>query len=163
MRYLIVLPFVFFLVLTGCQKTDQELLTGMWKINEIKANGEMMFSTDKSEQGKIIDRVIVAQMAQLPPEAQGQEAMMRKLFSQQMAISAKTTLEFKEDNSFVSIRYEGSREVKTNGRITLDEEKKEISMKSETDEQFTYQITDDLLKLTGDSDGEKIELSFKRK
>ncbi|MDH4474807.1 MAG: copper resistance protein NlpE N-terminal domain-containing protein [Fluviicola sp.] len=162
MRFLIILPFIFF-AFTACQKTDQELLTGMWKINEIKANGEMMFSTDKAEQGKIIDRVIVAQMEQLPPEAQNQEAMMRKLFSQQMTTSAKTTLEFKEDNTFVSIRYEGSREVKTNGRITLDEEKKEITMKSDSDEHFTYQLTDDLLKLSGDSDGEKIELSFKRK
>ena len=162
MRYLILLP-IFLLALAGCQKTDRELLAGKWTINEIKAHGETMFSTDKTEQGKIIDRVIATQMVQLPPEAQDQEAMMRKLFSQQMATSAKTTLEFKEDDTFVSIRYEGNREVKTTGRITLDEAQKEINMKSDSDEHFTYTLKDDLLKLSGDSDGENIELSFKRK
>ncbi|ASS47863.1 MAG: hypothetical protein A3D31_18445 [Candidatus Fluviicola riflensis] len=162
MRYLILLPFMF-LVFTACQKTDREKLNGMWLISEIRVNGEQMFSTEKAEQQKIIDRVINEQMAQLPPEAQGQEAMMRNLFSRQMAISAKTTLEFKEDGTFVSIRYNGSSQVETTGQITLDEAKKEIKMKSDSDEQFTYELKEELLKLSNYSDGEKIELSFRRK
>src|SRR3990167_7424487 len=183
MRYLILLPFMF-LVFTACQKTDREKLNGMWLISEIRVNGEQMFSTEKAEQQKIIDRVINEQMAQLPPEAQGQEAMMRNLFSRQMAISAKTTLEFKEDGTFVSIRYNGSKstiffefkrgtfvsiryngssQVETTGQITLDEAKKEIKMKSDSDEQFTYELKEELLKLSNYSDGEKIELSFRRK
>lgn len=162
MRYLILLPFIF-LGLTACQKTDREQLNGTWLISEIRANGELMFTTDKAGQQKIIDRVISQQMAQLPPEAQGQEEMMRKLFTTQMAVSSKTTLEFKEDNSFVSIRYEGNSQVETTGKITLDEEKKEIRMKGDSDEEFTYQLKDNLLKLSADSDGEKIELSFRRK
>ncbi len=152
-----------FLVFTACQKTDREKLNGMWLISEIRVNGEQMFSTEKAEQQKIIDRVINEQMAQLPPEAQGQEAMMRNLFSRQMAISAKTTLEFKEDGTFVSIRYNGSSQVETTGQITLDEAKKEIKMKSDSDEQFTYELKEELLKLSNYSDGEKIELSFRRK
>ena len=162
MRYLIILPFIF-LVLTACEKTDREKLNGTWLISEIKANGEYMFSTDKNVQQKIIDRVITEQMAQLPPEAQNQETMMRKLFSKQMATSAKTTLRFKRDDTFVSIRYEGNSEVKTTGKITIDEPKKEIRMKSDINEQFTYELKDDLLKLSGGSEGTKIELSFKRK
>src|SRR3989338_1641557 len=162
MRYLILLPFMF-LVFTACQKTDLEKLNGMWLISEIRVNGEQMFSTEKAEQQKIIDRVINEQIAQLPPEAQGQEAMMRKLLSRQMAISAKTTLEFKEDGTFVSIRYNGSSQVETPGQITLDEAKKEIKMKSDSDEQFTYELKEELLKLSNYSDGEKIELSFRRK
>src|SRR3989338_11588305 len=159
MRYLILLPFMF-LVFTACQKTDREKLNGMWLISEIRVNGEQMFSTEKAEQQKIIDRVINEQMAQLPPEAQGQEAMMRNLFSRQMAISAKTTLEFKEDGTFVSIRYNGSSQAETTGQITLDEAKKEIKMKRDTDEQFTYELKEELLKISNYSDGAKIELSF---
>src|SRR3989338_7743552 len=162
MRYLILLPFMF-LVFTACQKTDRDKLNGMWLFSEISVNGEQMFSTEKAEQQKIIDRVINEQMAQLPPEARGQEAMMRNLFSRQMAISSKTTLEFKEDGTFVSIRYNGSSQVETTGQITLDEAKKEIKMKSDSDEQFTYELKEELLKLSNYSDGEKIELSFRRK
>ncbi|HLP55439.1 MAG TPA: copper resistance protein NlpE N-terminal domain-containing protein [Fluviicola sp.] len=162
MRYLILLPFLL-LLFTACQKTDREQLNGTWLISEIKVNGQQMFTTDKAGQQKIIDRVIQQQMAQLPPEAQEQEAMMRKLFDSKMATSAKTTLEFKEDNTFISIRYEGTSQVETTGKITLDEEKKEIRMKGDSDEQFTYELKDDLLKLSDDIDGEKIELTFKRK
>ncbi len=152
-----------FLVLTACQKTDREQLNGTWLISEINVNGEQMFSTDKTAQQKIIDRVIAEQMAQLPPEAQDQEVMMRKLFGRQMATSAKTTLEFKEDETFVSIRYDGSSQVETTGRITLDETKKEIRMKGDADEQFTYELKDELLKLSDESGSDKIELSFRRK
>lgn len=162
MRYLIILPFLF-LMLTACEKTDREKLKGTWLISEIKADGEYMFSTDKAEQQKIIDRVIAEQMAQLPPEARDQESMMRRLFSRQMTTSAKTTLEFKKNDTFASIRYEGNSKVETNGKITVDEVKKEIRMKSDINEHFTYELKDDLLKLSGGSDGEKIELSFKRK
>lgn len=162
MRYLIILPFILF-VLAACQKTDREKLKGTWLISEIKVDEEYMFSTDKDQQQKIIDRVIAEQMVQLPPEAQNQEAMMRKLFSRQMTTSAKTTLQFKKNDTFVSIRYEGNNKVKTTGKITIDEAKKEIRMKSDINEYFTYELKDDLLKLSGGSEGEKIELSFQRK
>jgi len=162
MRYLLIVPLAL-LFLAGCSKSDRELMNGTWTVQEIKANGETMFSNDKAEQSKVIDRFVEKQMAQLPPEAQAQAAMMKEMFAKQMASVGKTTIEIKADGSFISTRFTEDKPIETNGKVTINEEKKEVSMKSETDEKFKYEMKDDVMKLTSIEGDEKLELTFKRK
>lgn len=149
--------------LAGCSKSDRELMNGKWSVQEVKANGETMFTTDKATQAKVVDRFVSQQMAQMPPEAQAQAAMMKEMFAKQMDVIGKTTIEIKEDGSFISTRYEGEKAVESKGKMTLDEKKKEVTMKSDTEEKFKYELKDDSMKLSSVTGNDKLELTFKRK
>jgi|GEM_PF-2078433 len=162
MRYLLIVPLAL-LFLAGCSKSDRELMNGTWSVQEIKADGEMMFSTDKAEQSKVIDRLLKKQMAMLPPEAQNNSGMMKDLYTKQLASVGKTTVEIKEDGSFVSTQYDQETPSKVNGKITINEEKKEVNMKSDNDQNFKYEMKDDIMKLTSVGGDQKLELTFKRK
>jgi hypothetical protein len=163
MRYLLIVPLAL-LFLAGCSKSDRELMNGTWSVQEIKANGETMFTLDKAEQSKVIDGFVKKQMAGLPPEAQAQSAMMKEMFAKQMASVGKTTIEIKEDGSFISTQYDQETPSKVTGKITINEEKKEVNMKSDNDQNFKYEMKDDIMKLTSvEEGGEKLELTFKRK
>ena len=161
MRFLLVLPLAL-LLLAGCAKSDREMMNGVWSIQEMKANGELVYAAEKGSQDKIVDRIVSEQMASLPPEAQGQAQMMKDMMYKQLAVVSKTTLEVKEDGKFVATRYDGDTPIETKGTLTIDEKKKEFSMKGEKEEKFKYEIKDGELKLTSNENG-KLELTFKPK
>jgi hypothetical protein len=162
MRYLLVLPLAL-LFLAGCAKTDREQLNGKWGIQEIKAGGEIIYSPDKATQDKALDRIVQQQLAMAPPEAQGQAEMLKEMFRKNLEMVGKTTLEIKEDNSFKFSSYNGSNVEDTKGTLTIDEKKKEVNLKSEKEEKFSYTLKEDVLTLSRTEGGQKAELVFKRK
>jgi hypothetical protein len=162
MRLLLVLPLAL-LFLVGCAKSDRDLLNGKWGIHEISANGEKMYTANKAEQGKIVDDLIKKQMAQLPQEMQAQSQMMKDMMMKQMEAMGKTTIEIKEDGTYIatSPKMEGTEETK--GKITIDEKKKELSMKSEGEnETVKYEFKDDMLIFKITKGAESAQMTFKK-
>jgi hypothetical protein len=162
MRYLLVLPLAL-LFLAGCAKTDREQLNGKWGIQEIKTGGEIIFSPDKAKQEKALDRIVQQQLAMAPPEAQSQAEMLKEMFRKNLEMVGKTTLEIKEDNSFKFSSYNGADVNDTKGTLTIDEKKKEINLKSEKEEKFSYTLKEDVLTLSRTEGEQKTELVFKKK
>jgi len=162
MRLLLVLPLAL-LFLAGCAKSDRDLLNGKWAIQEISANGEKLFATDKGEQAKIVDKLINKQMAQLPAEMQAQATMMREMMLRQMESMGKMTLEFKADGSYVASTAKMDGMQDTKGKLTFDEKKKELTLKSPQETQnLKYEFKEDQLILKITQNGETAQMIFKR-
>jgi hypothetical protein len=164
MRYLLILTFAG-LFLAGCSKSDRELITGKWAIESIKTNGEFLYSGTKAEQEKVIDRIVRQQMEMVAPEAQTgeQAAMLRKVYSQHIAQLGKMVLDIKADDSFIFSSYNGSEIAESKGTLKIDEEKKELYLKSTIDEKFTYTLKDNSLTLDAKEGQGSTQLIFKRK
>jgi hypothetical protein len=163
MRYLLIVAFIP-LLLMGCTKTDRDLINGKWSIASVKTNGEFLYTTDKAEQKKALDRIVEKQMEMVAPGAKTpeQEDVLRKVYEQHIAQLGKMTIEIKPDNSFVFNSYNGTRMDATKGTLQFDEEKKELRLKSSVDERFVYALEGNTLTLEAKEGGGSTQLIFKR-
>lgn len=150
------------LVLIACKPTEREQLNGKWKVSEIHIGKELIYSTDLKKQDQIIERVIDQQKAGLPQEAWGELEMMREIFKKKLKKSGETTITIQEDNRFSSSTYTADKLHTYEGTVIIDEQKKEITLKSDNTEKFSYSINGDKLTLTGNETGQTMKLEFRR-
>jgi hypothetical protein len=162
MRYLLIIAFAAFLA--GCTKTDRDLINGKWTIESVKTNGEFLYTTNKAEQKKALDRIVQKQMEMVAPGAKTaeQEDVLRKVYQQHIAQLGKMTLEIKTDDSFIFNSYNGTSMNATKGTLQFDEGKKELHLKSNVDEQFSYRLEENTLTLEAKEGGGSTQLIFKR-
>lgn len=163
MRYLLIILLAG-LTVAGCSKNDRELINGKWTITSIGNNGEVLYTTDKSAQEKIVDRIVEKQMKTVAEGAQTseQKEILYKVYEQHMKELGKMTLVIKEDDSFVFNSYNGSGMEATNGTLTFDEDRHLLQLKSNIDEKFTYRVTENELILVANEGGGSTKLTFKR-
>lgn len=156
MRKLMIVPFAL-LLLAGCSG-DSESAVGNWEVREMKIDGQMMYSDEKKE----LDRLFEDYRAEKDPErtfTREQVAVLRDVFDREMDMIARMTLEIKDDGSFVSVRYQGTTPVETKGTLEFNEEKGEVTMKSDVDEKLEYVLDDDELTFKN----KQAEVTYKRK
>lgn len=156
------LLFSLLVLLTACSPTEREQLNGKWKVSEIHMGKDLIYSTDPAEREKIVDRVIAEQKAKLPESAWGELEMMRKFFREKLENSGQTTLTIKEDNSYVSKTFGAGNPLTEKGKLTFDEKKKTLTLKSSSVQKFSYSFEKDKLMLTTNENGRALKLEFSR-
>lgn len=156
MRILMILPFAL-LLLAGCSG-DSDNAVGNWQVREMKVGGRMMYSDEQKE----LDRLFEDYRAEKDPErtlTREQVVVLRDVFDREMDMISRMTLDIMDDGSFVSLRYQGTTPVETKGKLAFDEEKGEVTMKSDIDEKLEYVLDGDVL-MFKNSDA---EVTYKRK
>ena len=151
-----IIPFAL-LILAGCSG-DSDNAVGNWEVREMKVGGRMMYSDEKKE----LDRLFADYRAEKDPDrtfTAEQVRVLRDVFDREMDMVSRMTLEIKEDGSFVSVRYQGTTPVETKGKLVFDEEKGEVTMKSDIDEKLEYILDDDELTFKNS----EAEVTYKRK
>lgn len=150
------------ILLTSCGPTDREQLNGKWKINEIHLGKDLVYCKDAARREKIVERVIAEQKASLPEEAWGELDMMRDFFREKLKKTGETTLIIRPDNTFTSQTIGPGDPIKDKGKLTLDEEKKELVLIRLTDELFKYELENNKLTLVTKENGKELKLEFRR-
>jgi len=163
MRYILMMLIVGS-ILTGCSKSDRDLINGKWTIHSISTNGETLFTKDKAGQKKAVDRIVEKQMNMMASDARTpeQEEMLRKVYEGHMKELGKMTLEIKKDDSFIFNSYNGSSLQATNGTLQFDADKHILRLKSNVDEKFTYIVSSDELILEASEGDGSTKLTFRR-
>lgn len=149
-------------LLTACSRTDREQLNGKWKVREIYMGKDLIYSNDPVQREKIVERVIAEQKAKLPESAWGELDMMRDFFRKKLKTSGQTTLIIKEDNTYVSKTYGAGSPLTEKGKLSIDEKKKTVTLKSSSVQNFHYTIEKDKLFLETDENGQSLKLEFSR-
>ncbi|ASS47864.1 MAG: hypothetical protein A3D31_18440 [Candidatus Fluviicola riflensis] len=158
MRYILIVVAAL-TVLASCSKSDKELLSGTWGIQEMKKDGEVAMSLDPKEQQKIIDKAWAKDGAMM--EQMGMDkAALAKSMEEQSKNLAKVTFVFGE-NGKVKVSANDGKSKDVFSPYTMNEEKKEITIEEENKDKltYTYTISDEQLILKQKKD----ELIFKRK
>lgn len=157
MRYLLMLP-LFVVLLASCSKSDKELLKGDWTMFEMEKDGKMMMSADPAKQAKIWEDLWNEQKAFMEQMGMTKETFMDNA-KKQMSEMGKTTFTFDEKGK-VTVKGSTPNEENTASDYTLNEEKKELTIKDNGKEQvYSYSFEDDKITLKQDKD----KLVFKRK
>jgi hypothetical protein len=151
-----IIPFAL-LMLAGCSG-DSDNAVGNWEIREMKIGGRMMYSDEKKE----LDRLFVDYRTEKDPNltfTTEQVTVLREVFDREMDMVSRMTMDIKDDGSFVSVRYQGTTPVETKGKLVFDEEKGEVTMKSDIDEKLEYVLDGDELTFKNS----EAEVTYKRK
>src|SRR5688572_11533073 len=97
MRYLFILPLALILI-TSCTKSDREALNGKWSYLEIRDGKNVVYSSDKAELDKIIEKRIKEEgpmYAQMGMD----ENMMRENLEKTYDKQAKFTFNFSDKDT----------------------------------------------------------------
>jgi hypothetical protein len=138
------------LFIAGCSKSDRESINGTWSFYELKGqDGKTMYSADKAEQKKITDKMVKEQLA-MYAGAGIDEKMIRETFQKQFEAIGKVTFTF-DNKGTVKVAGNGAdKSGDTESKFTMDEKKKEVTIKSDEREmKYTYAFKDDKLVMKG--------------
>ncbi|MDH4474808.1 MAG: hypothetical protein QE487_19540 [Fluviicola sp.] len=159
MRYILIVVAAL-TVLASCSKSDKELLSGTWGIQEMKKDGEVAMSLDPKEQQKIIDKAWAKDGAMMEQMGMDKAALTKSMQEQSKNLS-KVTFVFGENGKVKVSANDGGKSKDVFSPYTMNEEKKEITIEEENKDKltYTYTISEDQLILKQKKD----ELIFKRK
>jgi len=140
---------------------DRALLRGSWGIHEMKKDGELAMSLDPKEQQIIIDNAWAKDSVMLLEMGMSKDILAESMKEQSENL-ARVTFVFSE-NGNVTVSANDGKSEDVLSPYTMNEEKKEIIIQEENEDQlkYTYSITTDQLILKQEQEGD--ELIFKRK
>jgi hypothetical protein len=147
------------MVLMGCSKSDKELLSGTWSIQQLKKDGVLAMSVDPKEQQKVIDKTWKEQ-GKVLQQMGIDKATVAKNIQAEVTKLAHITFTF-GDNGKVKVSSHEKNAKDTFSAYHMDEDKKQLTIEQSKEDKlvYTYTITDKMLVLKQKKD----EISFKRK
>lgn len=149
MRYLFLLPLALILI-TSCSKSDREALNGKWSYEEIRDGKNVLYSSDKTQIKKIIEKRMKdegAMYAQMGID----ESMLRENMEKSFEAQAKYTFNFTEKDTLTISANNGQADQDVKMKFKMDDKKKQLIFKENgQDTKFTYTLEDDKLVLKQD-------------